>query len=200
MGFAAYGLGKSSTSAPRPERRLWDRHSGDGSGSSMEALAEHTRRWASVPSCERYANVGQITLCTCFGETSDDHPVRFATIIGDVGQEVPTALPGAEVQLGSTFNTGGRRAGASETGGESAFLMFSVVGMLGSARVILNDSDVGEITASSATVIRGTAWSTQLIAIAGTQLKDGPGNRIVLRNVTDRFVIKNLICFYHQSD
>lgn len=120
----------------------------------------------------------------------------FQTIVGDAGQNVPVAGAGAEVPLGASFNTGGRIAGGSEGGGQSAFLIYSVRNMVGTAQVFVNDSDesVGTITASS-----GTSWSTQLIALAGSRLNDG-GNRITLRNVTDAFTIKDLICFYHQSD
>jgi hypothetical protein len=120
----------------------------------------------------------------------------FQTIIGDPGQTVPVTGPGAEVPLGNgSFDTSGRIAGPSETGGSSAFLIYSVRNMVGTAQVFVNDSDesVGTITPSS-----GTAWSTQLIAIAGSRLNDG-NNRITLRNVTDTFTIKDLICYYHQS-
>ena len=119
----------------------------------------------------------------------------FQTIIGDVRQNVPVAGSGAEVPLGSSFNTGGRIAGAQETGGQGALLIYSVRFMVGTAQVFVNDSNesVGTITPSS-----GTAWSTQLIAMAGSRLNDG-NNRITLRNVTDAFEIKDLICYYHQS-
>jgi hypothetical protein len=87
----------------------------------------------------------------------------FQTTIGDGGQNVPVAGSGAEVPLGSAFNTGGRIAGASESGGQSAFLIYSVRNMVGTAQVFVNDNEqsVGTITPSS-----GTAWSTQLIAMA----------------------------------
>jgi len=124
----------------------------------------------------------------------------FQTIIGDVGQPIPVAGPGAEVPLGHPdgFNTGGRIAGgpaSGEVGGDTAFLIYSVRGMVGTAQVFVNDSDEfnGIITPSS-----GTGWSTQLIALAGFRLNDG-NNRIILRNVTDAFTIKDLICYYHQS-
>ena len=119
----------------------------------------------------------------------------FQTIIGEVAQPVPVTGPGAEVPLGNPFDTSGRIAGPSETGGSSAFLIYSVRGMVGTAQVFVNDSDEfnGIITPSS-----GTGWSTQLIALAGFRLNDGD-NRITLRNVTDAFTIKDLICYYHQS-
>jgi hypothetical protein len=123
----------------------------------------------------------------------------FQTIIGDERQSVPVAGSGAEVPLGQNFNTGGRIAGTLESGpeqgGRSAFLIYSVRFMVGTAQVFVNDSDqsVGTITPSS-----GTAWFTQLIAMAGSRLNDG-NNRITLRNVTDAFEIKDLICFFHQS-
>ena len=119
----------------------------------------------------------------------------FQTIIGDVAQPVPVAGPGAEVPLGDPFNTGGRIAGNQEVGSDTAFLIYSVRGMVGTAQVFVNDSEEfnGIITPSS-----GTGWSTQLIALAGFRLNDG-NNRITLRNVTDAFTIKDLICYYHQS-
>jgi hypothetical protein len=119
----------------------------------------------------------------------------FQTIICDVAQPVPVTGPGAEVPLGNPFDTSGRIAGPSETGGSSVFLIYSVRGMVGTAQVFVNDSDEfnGIITPSS-----GTAWSTQLIALAGSRRNDG-NNRITLRNVTDAFTIKDLICYYHQS-
>jgi hypothetical protein len=110
----------------------------------------------------------------------------FRQIVGDNGQAIPQTAPGAEVPL-PDFHTGGRRAD------ETALLMYSARNLTGSAQVFINNNHIGNITATS-----GTAWSTQLLAVSGTQLKDGT-NEIVLRNVTDAFTIKDLICFFHQS-
>ena len=110
----------------------------------------------------------------------------FIQIVGDAGQPIPATAPGAEVPL-PDFNTGGRRAGAT------ALLVYSAMGLAGSAGVFINGALVGTITATP-----GTVFSTQLIAVAGREIRDG-ANEIVLRNVTDPFTIKDLICFFHQS-
>jgi hypothetical protein len=85
------------------------------------------------------------------------------------------------------FNTGGREAGST------ALLVYSVRNLTGSAQVFINGHNVGTITATS-----GSVFFTQLIAVSGNQINDG-NNEIVLRNVTDPFTIKDLICFFHQS-
>jgi hypothetical protein len=120
----------------------------------------------------------------------------FNTIVGDVPVDVPVTGPGAEVPLGNPFDTGGRIASSSETGPEGALLIFSVRNMTGTAQVFVNDVNVGTIRLSP-----GTAWSTQMIALAGSRLNGASGNnnRIRLENVTDAFQLKDLVCFYHQN-
>lgn len=110
----------------------------------------------------------------------------FIQIVGDAGQAIPQTAAGAEVPL-PDFNTGGRNAGST------ALLVYSAMNLAGSARVFINNNNVGTITATS-----GTVFSTQLIAVSGSQINNG-NNEIVLRNVTDPFTIKDLICFFHQS-
>jgi hypothetical protein len=123
----------------------------------------------------------------------------FQTIIGDNAQTVRPQPSGDPVQLGVVFRTGGRIAGSSEvdrpqTSSRTAFLSYSVRGMVGTAQVFVNhNGPVGLITASS-----GTAWSTQFIAMAGERLNDGD-NTITVQSITDQFEIKDLICFYHQD-
>ncbi|WP_448624670.1 hypothetical protein [Geodermatophilus sp. URMC 64] len=122
----------------------------------------------------------------------------FNTVIGDNPVAVnPTGI-GAEVPLGNPFSAGGRIASNTETGPEGALLIFSIRNMTGTAQVFVNDSNeaVGVIRPSP-----GTAWSTQIIAMAGFRLNgaDGNVNRIRLRDVTDAFEIKDLVCFYHQN-
>lgn len=111
----------------------------------------------------------------------------FIQIIGDTGQAISQTSTGAEVPL-PDFNTGGRE------GSLTALLVYSAKNLAGSAQVFINNHNVGTITATS-----GTVFSTQLIAVSGNQLNDG-NNEIVLKNVTDPFTIKDLICFFHQSD
>ncbi|MGY1830153.1 hypothetical protein ACI8AA_06935 [Geodermatophilus sp. SYSU D01180] len=124
----------------------------------------------------------------------------FTTIIGDTAVSVPVVSPGAEFQLGSPFDTGGRLPGTSETGISSALLMFAVRNMSGTAQVTINDDDdvVGTITPSPSQL---NIWSTQVIAFAGSRLSSASGtnNRIRLRNVTDAFQIKDVVCFFHQD-
>jgi len=110
----------------------------------------------------------------------------FIQIVGDASQAIPQTAAGAEVPL-PDFNTGGREAGST------ALLVYSARNLAGSAQVFINNHNVGTITATS-----GTVSSTQLIAVSGNQLNNG-NNEIVLRNVTDPFTIKDLICFFHQS-
>lgn len=124
----------------------------------------------------------------------------FTTIIGDTPVSVPVVSPGAEFQLGNPFDTGGRLPGAGETGINSALLMFSVRNLSGTAQVTVNDSDdvVGTITPSPSQL---NIWSTQVIAFAGNRLSSASGNnnRLRLRNVTDAFQIKDVVCFFHQD-
>ena len=110
----------------------------------------------------------------------------FIQIVGDGGQNIPQTMGGAQVPL-PDFDTGGREAGAT------ALLVYSAQNLAGSAQVFINGNNVGTITATS-----GTIFSTQLIAVNGNELKSGV-NQIVLKNVTDPFTIKDVICFFHQS-
>ena len=110
----------------------------------------------------------------------------FIQIVGDGPIDVSQTQGGNEFPLPS-FNTGGR------LGNQTALLVFSVRDLSGSADVRINDVSVGTITATSPGI-----FSTQLITLDGNKLNDGT-NRIVLKNVSDNFKIKDLICFFHQS-
>ena len=110
----------------------------------------------------------------------------FIQIIGDSGQAISQTAAGAEVPL-PDFNTSGRE------GNLTALLVYSAKNLAGSAQVFINNHNVGTITATS-----GAVFSTQLIAVSGSQLNNG-NNEIVLRNVTDPFTIKDLVCLFHQS-
>ena len=113
----------------------------------------------------------------------------FIQIVGDSYQSIPRTEGDADVHLGkdSPFNTGGRRADST------ALLVYSAWNMAGSAVVCINGEEVGKITATSDEV-----WSTQLIALWSSVLHDG-NNEIVLKQVTNAFRIKDVICFFHQS-
>lgn len=111
----------------------------------------------------------------------------FIQILGDNRVTVRQTPEGAEFPIGS-FDTGGRLSN------QTALLMFSVRNLTGSAAVSINDVTVGTITATPPGF-----FSTQIVGVAGHELTNGV-NRIVLKNVTDDFEIKNLVCFFHQSD
>jgi len=114
----------------------------------------------------------------------------WTQIVGDSSITVPVANGGAEVPVpldGSTFGTGGR------VSTETALLIFSVKNMTGTAQVFINNHHVGDIGPTS-----GSLWSTQLIAVSGTQINDG-NNHLVMKNVTDAFNLKDLMCFFHQA-
>lgn len=123
----------------------------------------------------------------------------YIQILGDNLQTIPQTAAGAEVPLGQgpggpgTFNTGGREPGTGTQVAFTAFLIYSVRDLAGSAEVVVNNASVGFITASA-----GAVFTTQMIALAGSTLNDGD-NTIVIRNVTDTFTIKNVYCFFHQS-
>lgn len=110
----------------------------------------------------------------------------FQQIIGDTHQAIPATAAGAQVPLPS-FDTGGRDSGAT------AFLILTARNLAGSAEVLVNNSSVGTISATS-----GSFWSTQLIHVNGSQLNNG-NNTIVLVNVSDPFDLKTVMCFFHQS-
>ena len=111
----------------------------------------------------------------------------FVQIVGDAPKPVRQTSQGSEVPLPS-FNTGRR------VSNRTALLLFSARNLDGSAQVFINNNLVGGITATP-----GSMFSTQMIAVPGTQLNDGT-NEIVLKRVTDSFEIKDLICFFHQTD
>jgi hypothetical protein len=114
----------------------------------------------------------------------------FIQIVGDGSVNIPVVAGAAEVPVptnGEPFNTGGREAGST------ALLMYSVRNMTGSAQVFVNGDQVGSITPTS-----GALWTTQMIALAGNRLNNG-NNQLVLRNVTDAFNLKDVMCFFHQS-
>jgi hypothetical protein len=111
----------------------------------------------------------------------------FVQIVSDVEQNIPVLPPLAEAPL-PDFNTNGRIAL------RTALLIYSVRSFTGTAEVFINGSNVGTITPTPP----GNVFSTQMIAVMGTQLNNG-NNQIVVRNATDSFVIKNVNLFFHQS-
>ena len=105
-----------------------------------------------------------------------------------------------EVQNGQSlpdFNTGGRRAD------QTALLVYSVKNVVGAPQVFINGKKVGTITA---TLPKGSAglpndiYFMQSIEVQGNEIKDGQPNKIVVKNVTQPFTIKNVNLFFHQND
>jgi hypothetical protein len=111
----------------------------------------------------------------------------FIQIVTDAEENIPVVLGPAEVAL-PDFNTGGREVN------QTALLIYSAKNLADKAEVFINGNHVGTITATPAEGV----FSTQLIGVRGSQLKDGD-NEIVLRNVTDQFTIKDVNLFFHQS-
>lgn len=109
----------------------------------------------------------------------------FNQIVGDAAVSVPATAGGAEFPL-PDFNSGGRESGST------ALLMCSLRNLTGSAEVRINANNVGSLTTA------GANWVTQLVAVSGSSLNNG-NNEIVLRNVSDGFQIKDVICFFHQA-
>jgi hypothetical protein len=115
----------------------------------------------------------------------------FQTIIGDRAQRVEREA--GEQQLGEDFNTGGRITGETEVGGNGAFLIYTVTELFQQIDVFVNgEGPVGTIQPSQ------DVWSTQVITMAGFRLNSGQ-NSVTVRDATDNFWIKDLICFYHQD-
>jgi len=111
----------------------------------------------------------------------------FIQIVTDAGKVINQTEPGAEVPL-PDFRTDGRDVN------QTALLIYSAKNLAETAEVFINGNNVGTITATPAEGV----FSTQLIGVRGNQLNDG-NNEIVLRNVTDRFTIKDVNLFFHQS-
>jgi hypothetical protein len=114
----------------------------------------------------------------------------FVEILGDNSMSIDQTTGNAQVVL-PDFNTGGRATGTGPT--RKAQLMLSAKNLTGSAEVFINNTHVGDITATP-----GAVFSTQVISVPGNILNDG-NNDIVLKKVTDPFVLKNVVCFFHQS-
>jgi hypothetical protein len=105
--------------------------------------------------------------------------ITISAVSGSEGVPVPLN--------GNPFNTAGRNAS------QTALLMFSVRDLIGSAKVFINDTEVGTITKSEPGF-----WSTQMISVPGNVLKENL-NKLVLKSVTDQFSLKNFMCFFHQE-
>jgi len=133
----------------------------------------------------------------------------FIQIVGDAPVTIGDALPVWE----ANFNTGGRKAGTDI--GSTAFLIFNVRGLTHTnldVNVKINNVVVGKIYRygglnEAERTDTAQYWYTQMVALTGSQLKDG-NNEIQIEAVTfpgggknnfDDFQLKNVICFFHQS-
>ena len=115
----------------------------------------------------------------------------FVEIVGDTPINVTSTAQTIN------FNTGGRIASGTQS---SAFLLFNVRGLTNPrlVPVRVNDRNVGSIFPYSNSNV--SYWYTQMIALTGNQLNSGD-NQILLEAVdNDQFEIKNMVCFFHQSD
>jgi hypothetical protein len=111
----------------------------------------------------------------------------YIEIIGDAFVEVPALNGGAQFAL-PDFTTKNRNSS------HTAFLIYSVRNLTSSAEVFINNFFVGSIDATS-----GDFWTAQLMSVTGATLNIKDPNEIVIKNASDTFHIKNLICFFHQS-
>jgi hypothetical protein len=127
----------------------------------------------------------------------------FNTIIADDPESVGASHE--KSVIGKRFNTGGVLGkGSGQTGDRAAFIMFSVLNLTEFLDVFVNDQGpIGTMEPN-----RGVpGWSSQVICMSGGRLKDGDGDNneisVTLRpeNLvgSTEFMIKNLICFYHQD-
>jgi hypothetical protein len=107
----------------------------------------------------------------------------FAEIVGNQGANVP-----AGTTIIGTFNTSGRLSG------QRALLCFLASNLNGSAGIEINDQPVGAVFPTGP----AGAVSTQMASFAGSVLNSG-NNTMRLRNVSDAFNIRNVVCFYHQD-
>jgi hypothetical protein len=129
----------------------------------------------------------------------------FEFIVGDSPVTIGDSLPVWE----KTFSIGGLHASSP------ALLMFNVRGLTFTnvdVIVKINGHDVGKIyryggVNDAAKTDNANYWYTQLIALNGTQLKNG-SNEIQIeavgwpgatdKNKFDDFQLKDVVCFFHQ--
>ena len=94
------------------------------------------------------------------------------------------------------FNTSGRESGTSAA--RAAFLLFNVKGITSFiVPVRVNDVIVGQIFPYQSS--NTSYWYTQMIALDGSQLRNGNNTVRINAQVNDTFEIKNMVCFFHQN-
>lgn len=126
----------------------------------------------------------------------------FTRIVGDKDIIVPPDTDPDNNRVVFTFNTGGRHAPAS------AYIILMVRGMnqtSQNAKVLLNKKNIGVIFNNKGG--RGMKWQTQIIHFDGGDLNNGD-NDITFMSVPidkdkpffpDHYVIRNVICHFHQD-
>lgn len=116
----------------------------------------------------------------------------FSQIVG----EAPVSISHSAFE--KKFDTGGRKDN------HTALLILNVRGLTRAdkdAEVKVNEQVVGKIVGyGGLTDAMAQNWYTQMIAFPGASLKDGD-NELQIDPVAgfDRFEVKNVICFFHQS-
>jgi hypothetical protein len=132
----------------------------------------------------------------------------FNTIIHEAPREL-RVQPGNPSQLGAAFNTGGRLGedDPKQTGPLAAFIMFSVLNLKVPLDVFVNDEETGEGPIGTMDPNPDSGWYSQVLCMSGGRLisGDGDNNKISVALPlgstagASTFMIKNLICFYHQD-
>jgi hypothetical protein len=128
----------------------------------------------------------------------------FNIIIPEDFQSVSVVPQQPPSPLGTRFNAGGRLGeGSGQTGPLAAFIMFSVLNLQFPLDVFVNgEGPIGTMDANTA-----PGWNSQVLCMSGGRLISGDGlnNEISVGVpssgplIVRTFLIKNLICFYHQD-
>jgi hypothetical protein len=132
----------------------------------------------------------------------------FNIVISEDRQGVPLKS-GQRSLLGKKFSAGGRLGDGGQTGPLGAFIMFSVLNLQVPLDVFVNDEETGDgpIGTMDPNPPGGRGWYSQVLCMSGGRLKSGDGLNNAISVAfppgsppgTSDFMIKNLICFYHQD-
>lgn len=109
----------------------------------------------------------------------------FIIILADNQQRTVTSPDGLTV---NNIDTGGRHAPGT------AYISFMVKGLTGGdPNVFVNDTDVGNLFRNDG------SWQTQTVTLAGSVLNNG-NNVLRISGVPgDSFVVRSVICHFHQD-
>jgi hypothetical protein len=133
----------------------------------------------------------------------------FNIVVPEDPQSVPIQ-GGQRSQVGKSFNAGGRVGeGVGQTGSLAAFIMFSVLNLQVPLDVFVNGTETGSgpIGTMDPNPPGSRGWYSQVICMSGGRLRSGEGANNALSVAlppgspvpTSSFMIKNLVCFYHQD-